>query len=85
MPDDRIQQLLGRIQRLRSEQVQAIQDAVYLGMTPRVARECEYRRELIAALVDRLAAVHRRRSLSASPHCAEPSPAHEKSHPQRAA
>jgi hypothetical protein len=58
MPDDRIQQLLGRIQKLRGGQVQAIQDAVYLGMTPRVAMECEYRRELIAALVDRLVGLH---------------------------
>jgi hypothetical protein len=55
MSRDRIEELLEQIQKLRSEQLQAIDDAVFLGLTPKVASECEYRRKLMATLVDRLA------------------------------
>jgi hypothetical protein len=59
MPSYSIEELLDRIQRLGSAQVQAIKDAVYLGMTPTIATECEYRQEQISQLVDRLAALRK--------------------------
>jgi hypothetical protein len=55
MLDNRIHELVHRIQRLSNAQVKAFHDAAYLGMTPKVARECKDRRELISKLVDRLA------------------------------
>lgn len=55
MPRDRIEKLLERIQKLRSEQQQAIEATVFLGLTPKVARECEIRRKVMSRLVDRLA------------------------------
>jgi hypothetical protein len=54
MSGQAIQGLLDRIQKLRNEQLQAAQDAVYLGVTPKVARKCKDRREEISKLVDRL-------------------------------
>jgi outer membrane lipopolysaccharide assembly protein LptE/RlpB len=74
MPDDHIQQLLDRIQRLRNDQVRATEDAVYLGVTPRVATECEYRRDLISKLVDRLAGLYNQRSIDATSRCPHPTP-----------
>jgi hypothetical protein len=55
MSHERIDELLEQIQKLRSEQLQAIENAVFLGLTPQVASECEYRRKLMSTLVDRLA------------------------------
>jgi hypothetical protein len=55
MPNDRIEKLLEQIEKLRSEQLKATQGAVFLGLTPKVARECEVRRKLMSTLVDRLA------------------------------
>jgi hypothetical protein len=51
------QQLHDRIQALSEQQLKAIQDAVYLGMTSEVAKACEARRELIRKLIDQLAAL----------------------------
>lgn len=50
-----IKQLLERIQTLNDDQLKAIQNAASPGMTPRVARKCEYRQEQISKLVDKLA------------------------------
>jgi hypothetical protein len=54
MPGDSIEELVDRIEKLQNEQSLAIQDAVYVGMTPKVAKKCTDRREVISKLVDRL-------------------------------
>lgn len=52
-------ELRDRIQKVSSVQLQAIQYALYMGMTPKAAKECEYRQEQISRLVDKLAALHK--------------------------
>ena len=50
-----VEQLRDRIKKLLEEQMKAIQDAIYLGMTPDIANECEARRKLISKLTDAMA------------------------------
>lgn len=54
VPDDSVQEIRVRIQELSARQLKAIRDAAYLGMTPKVAKECRDRREVISKLVDRM-------------------------------
>jgi hypothetical protein len=71
-PDDTIEELLGHIQKLSNDQLKAFQDAVYVGMNPKVAGECELRRELISKLVDRLAGLYKQPGIHASGRNSEP-------------
>jgi hypothetical protein len=55
--------ILGRIERLRSDQLKATQDAAYQGMTPNLNKECRERRAEISRLVDRLKECEDRREV----------------------
>ena len=50
-----VQELRDRIQALSEQQLKAIEDAVFLGMTSEVAKASAVRRESIRKLVDQLA------------------------------
>jgi DNA-directed RNA polymerase specialized sigma24 family protein len=52
---DKLEELRKLIQKLSEQQLEAIKDATFLGMSPEVANECEVRRRTISALVDKLA------------------------------
>lgn len=66
-PDDTIEELLDSIQKLTDDQLKAIQDAIYLGMTPKAVGECELRRQLISALVNRVARLSKQPRINVTP------------------
>lgn len=49
-----VQRLSQQIRELQNLQDQVYRDAIYLGMTPQIARECDERRRRIAELVEEL-------------------------------
>jgi hypothetical protein len=85
MPADQIQEVLDRIQKLSHERLQATDYAVFLGMTPKVARECESRRKQMSTLVERLASLSELPRIDASPHNCRTDPSSLKKPLSRAA
>jgi hypothetical protein len=53
-PTSSLEQLKNELNRLSQEQADAYGDAVYVGMTPEFARQCDERRRKIQMLVEEL-------------------------------
>ena len=57
LPESSAQRIRHEILELKDVQAEVYRDAIYLGMTPEIARECDERRRRIDALTEELAAL----------------------------